>query len=221
MLITAHIARASYSVAREIDSVWVTALHWDARSGRTIGFIEGIKGDLPELKFLIESCSRFLGHPLMVPEIILHMVTTSLNEGARIPREEDFYPQERLTGLSYLPYFSEISHNEIWKWDFKNFQQATAIANKSYNTMAFLKRRFRFNAEYAQKMLEVLNELQGSRYTNMEIEKLIKNDNEWKQRLSDRIYQSETYEHQNQCVQERIQNLNTVVSIQYPFVEHY
>jgi hypothetical protein len=188
---------------------------WDACTGRTVGFLEGMsREEFIDFKFHIGSCSRFLGQPLMLPEILLHMITFQLNEHSRIPSENDFYPQEQRTGLSNLPYFSTVSHSAVWQWNLQDFQQATTIANRSLTTMAFLKRRFRFITQYAQKMLSLLAELKESNYQNDHIATIIKKEDEWRQRLSDRISQSETYEHQTECMQIRIENLNTVVCIE-------
>ncbi|KAF2789575.1 hypothetical protein K505DRAFT_365485 [Melanomma pulvis-pyrius CBS 109.77] len=74
---TSLVVRIGHGSSKVYGSIWVSALAWDAHTSRTVGFIEGMSpADLKELKFHIKSCSQSLGHPLMLPEILLHMITT-------------------------------------------------------------------------------------------------------------------------------------------------
>lgn len=128
--------RSGHGSIKTASSVWSTATSWDAFTGCTTAFIEGLfDDDLADLQTHIRSSSQFLGHPLMLPEILLHMVTFRLNERMRIPCEEEFYQYEQRTGLSNLPYFSNISHAAVWQWNVQDFQQATTMSNRSLTTM--------------------------------------------------------------------------------------
>ena len=205
--------RTGHGSSQAASSVWSTAMRWDASSGRTTAIIEGLfDEDLDEITFLINACSQFLDHPLMFPEILLHVTTVRLNEYLRIPCEEAFYVWEQRTGLSNLPYFNLNSHVAVWNWTLEDFQHATTIANRSLTNMAFLRRRFQYTTQCAEKLLAMLAELKDSAYENKNIAMLFGKEDEWRQRLSDRILQSQTYEHQIDCVQKRIENLNNVVS---------
>lgn len=208
-----HGSHGSHRSSEAYSSVWIVALTWDARTSRTVGFLEGFTyTDFDELGFHIRSCSTLLGHPLMLPEILLHMVTAQLNERARIPCEDDFYREECRTGLSSMPSYHASNHSSVWEWDFKDFQDATATANKCLTTMVFLQRRFRFTTQYAQRQLSLLAELKDSHYKEEHIKIMFrKTEQHWRQRLLNRISLLETYDHQTECVQKRIKNLNAVV----------
>ncbi|PVI04527.1 hypothetical protein DM02DRAFT_668951 [Periconia macrospinosa] len=204
--------RAGHGSIKTASSVWSAAMTWDAVTGRTIALIEGLHDDdLHDFTLHLASCSPFLGHPLMLPEILLHMTTSRLNERLRIPCEEEFYLYEQQTGLSNLPYFSKISHAAVWDWSLKDFQNATTIANRSLTNMSFLRRRFQYTTQYAERLFATLTEIKASEYKNETIATIIKEEDEWRQRLADRILQSKVYEHQTDCVQKRIENLNNVL----------
>ncbi|CAI6337532.1 unnamed protein product [Periconia digitata] len=209
---TTSVFRSGHGSITTASSVWSAAMRWDASTGRTIAFIEGLfDEDRNDLELYINTCSKFLGHPLMLPEILLHMVTFRLNELLRIPCEEEFYRYEQQTGLSNLPYFSKISHAAVYEWTLQDFQRATTVANRSLTNMVFLRRRFQFTTQYAEKLFSMLTEIKKSEFMNNEIAILIKKEDDCRQRLSDRILQSKIYEHQTECVQKRIENLNTVL----------
>lgn len=184
------------------------ASSWNSRTNRVVGFIEKMPNDdMRELKSHLTSCSPLLGHPLMVPELILHMLTAKLNLH-RLPCEEEFYLEERRTGLSNAPPYASENHAPIWSWNSQDFEDVTTRANQAFTTVLFLQRRFRFTKQLAQRLLSLLEEINGD--PNLRI-RYKDGRHQWKQRLSNRVSVLESYEHQTECVQKRIANLNTVV----------
>lgn len=190
------------------SSAWVFALTWDSHTKRSIGFLEGFSDeDLSDLRDLLKSCTRLLSHPLMLPELFLHMITAQLNDRIRILCEETFYNEERRTGVSSLFYPISASHAAIRKWGAKEFQEAMEKANKSFTTTIYLKSRIRLALKITQRLLSFIDELEDAGvYYKCKAEK-----RQQRERLMNRTGMLETYEHQAECVLKRIENLNTVV----------
>jgi len=214
------IFRIGHCTLKARGSVYAFALTWDVCTRRTVGFLEGFsEADMEEMKSLINSFSQSLAHPLTLPEILLHMITSKLNECARIPAEEAFYREEWRTGLTNMPDAPASTYSSLWNWGFQDFQNSTARANKSLTAIVFLEQRFWITARLARRLIELLDELQNSNYEDPSIRNEFKQSrHRIRQRLLNRVELLETYEHQTQCVQKRVENLNTVVCIASPWI---
>lgn len=199
------IIRIGFAKSKRCGMTWSVALTWNVQTNRTVGFIEGFSAtDMSELKFHIKSCSRNLSHPLMIPEILLHMITVKLNDQDRVPCEDDFYAEEQRTGISNMP--NPINHASVWAWNLQDFKDVTTKANRCLTNMVFLERRFRFTTELTRRFVSLLAELRNDE----QVRKIVYEDH-LRQRLLNRMWQLEAYVHQTECVQKRMDNLNTVL----------
>lgn len=199
--------RMGFASRRSCGCVWAYALSWNAMTGRTTAFIEGFSDlDVEELIFLLNANFETLNHPLTLAEILLHMLTSQLNEHSRVPVEEAFYREEERTGLSSLP----SGVNTEWTLGFDDFKHITGTANKSLTRMVFLMRRFRLLVCYARRLHSVLGEFKDARFEDPGISAIImKGYHQRSQRLLNRIEMLGTYEHQTECMQKRVGNLST------------
>ncbi|KAF2107123.1 hypothetical protein BDV96DRAFT_305680 [Lophiotrema nucula] len=207
------IIRPAHGSSINHSSNWGFTTTWDACTGRTTAILDGMtKHDVKDLKDYLKAASPLLRHPLALPEILLHMIQVHLNERIRAPEEEAFFKWERKTGISRINASPEDNARNIWDWKFPEFTSATNAANKFNTTICYLTRRFAFATQLAKRQLELLKELESFKFVNADIEKEIRNAS-WsrKERLQNRIYQLETYEHQVHCMGERNKNLVTVL----------
>ncbi|KAF2745861.1 hypothetical protein M011DRAFT_446485 [Sporormia fimetaria CBS 119925] len=195
-----------FASSKACGTVWQIALSWNATTGRSTGLIEGLSPNrAEELLELLNLNSQNLDHPLVLPEILLHMLTAHLNERSRVPLEEEFYALESLTGLTSAP--SPI--NTEWYLGFDDFKSITGTAYKTLTRMVFLTRRFRMLVSFAQRLQYLLAELKGERFENEHLVPMLERTyHQWNQRLLNRVAVLEAYEHQTECVQKRIANLN-------------
>lgn len=172
---------------------------------------------MDDLKGFLKSCSNLLSHPLTLPEIILHMIVMYLNEHLRIPSEEEFFVEERRTGLSRVQAPVAVQHDAIWNWSLKDFQDSTSRTNKFITTLSYIRRRFVFAMQLARRLEKIQDELQTYEFEKSETKGIVKNGAiERKERLQNRLGLLENYEHQTDCMRIRADNLNTVVSQRGP-----
>lgn len=158
----------------------------------------------------IKSSGHLLIHPLSLPEIILHEIMIHLNERIRIPIEDEFYQEERRTGLSRVR--PDQDHFVVWNWSFKDFQESTRKINRFITALAYLRRRYNFASHLTRRFLAVMDELQTYGFESLEIKEAIrKREYQRRERLHNRLGILENYEHQTECVQKRAENLITVV----------
>ena len=189
----------------------VISLAWNARTSRVVGFIERIPDSIMrELRFLLKSCSRMLGHPLMLPEIFVQLNTTKLNNDGRVPWEGRFLTLEERTSVSNneTPDLSN-AYNAVWSWKPEDFEDVTTQANKTFVAMVVYQRGLGVTKQLVQHLLSLLDEINSDRNLNARFKD---SRHQWKQRLSNRVFRIETYENQTENVQKRITNLNSVVS---------
>ncbi|KAF2873767.1 hypothetical protein BDV95DRAFT_666813 [Massariosphaeria phaeospora] len=204
--------RVGHGSSTRFSSRWAFALTWDASLGRTTGFLEGLsETHMLELKALLKSCSPHLGHPLTIPEILLHIVSATLNERIRIPRENEFYELERRTGLTQMMQTSAEERHTMWAWSFHDFQRTTTQANKFNTVLAYLRRRFRFASHLAERLLQINDELSLLDFEEVGMKITREGGHQRRERLVNRIGLLQSYEHQTECVQKRIDNLKTVL----------
>ncbi|KAF2008583.1 hypothetical protein BU24DRAFT_429178 [Aaosphaeria arxii CBS 175.79] len=207
------VIRVGHGSSTAYSSMWSFALKWDAQTGRTDGFLEGFSpASLTEFTEHIKSSSTYLGHGLTLPEILVHMITTQLNDRMRIPCEELFYDEERRTDLSNLSYLGSKRPAALQTWSLDEIQGITTRANRYITTMVYLKRRFRSTAQITHRLLSILEEVSridrtdSDAWTQDQLE-----DDRRKQRLQNRVGVLEGYEYQTECMLKRIENLNNVL----------
>ncbi|KAF2657264.1 hypothetical protein K491DRAFT_343061 [Lophiostoma macrostomum CBS 122681] len=171
------------------------------------------QSDLSQLRFLLRSCAAQLVHPLTIPEIFLHMIVVHLNERIRVPGENDFYMEERRTGLARVKLDSPNKQKSIWTWNFQDFQNSMAVANKFLPTLAYLQRRFAYATQLTQRLLSVLEELKNVEFVRPEMKaKVDFGALERRERLLNRMGILENYSHQTECMLQRTENTITVLS---------
>jgi hypothetical protein len=211
----AFVIRPAHTSITTFGSAWSFALSWDARSGRTTGILDGITAsDMVDLKELLGYCSKYLQHPLTLPEIFLEMITIHLNERIRIPSEEEFFVEERRTGLSRVQgYGNSGHHSAVWTWGFEDFQHSTTTANKYVTTLAYLKRRFGFAMQLTRRLLSIQEELDNCDFVGSDDikQKITYHSIQRKERLQNKLELLENYQHHTECMQKRVDNLITVV----------
>lgn len=210
----ALVVRGASSYINRHNAPCALTISWCASTGRTTGYIDGIApSDLQSLVNLINSSSTFLGHPLTVVEIFLHLIVRNLNEVIRIPQEERYYLEELRTGLAVAhadP--SEIGHYVVWGWQFQDFQDATTRANTFVSTLAYLQRRFQFARQVYRRLLSILEEFKTYEFESQTTKLLLdRGAHERRERLTNRLDELENYQHQCQCMQTRAENLIKVV----------
>ena len=159
-----------------------------------------------------------------------------LNECIRIPNEETFYNLEREAHLSRYPHPASSAPHDyrepkpgsngprlksnsnhvspIWDWHPDRFQKATQTANKCSTTLAYLKRRYSFAKKLAIRLLDIQKTMQDYNYSsNVKDLETVMNQGyqERRERLQNRLFLLEGYEHQVECVQKRVDNLVTML----------
>ncbi|KAF2465709.1 uncharacterized protein BDR25DRAFT_345913 [Lindgomyces ingoldianus] len=204
--------RSAHSSVTTHGSNWSFALTWHASTGRTTGFLDGIADiDMSDLEKYLKSASPQLGHPLMLPEILLDMITMHLNLRIRLPEEQKHFADERRTGVSHVYPF-----NTVWNFSFSEFRETMQRATTFNTTLAYLQRRFKFATQLARKLVEVLEEIEGclevdkdgdgGRRLGLEIGGV-----ERKERFRNRIGLLENFECQVECMQKRNENTIAVL----------
>jgi hypothetical protein len=205
--------RAAHGSTALCTSAWSYALPWNAVTGRTTGYLDGMrKSDRDDLALYTQLSSGHIAHPITLPEVALHMIVSHLNEGICIPSEHEFDLEERRVGLSLVHHLHLEQAYDIWKWDFGNFQQSTFKANRFIATVAYTKRRLAFASQLARCLLTVMEELEAHDFGDTKITIMISNGkHQRRERLVNKVDMLERYSHQSKCVQMRAENLISVV----------
>ncbi|KAF2277713.1 uncharacterized protein EI97DRAFT_271051 [Westerdykella ornata] len=214
VLRTSLIVRASSSDRNKHHAPVTLTLSWSAPTGRTTGYINGISpSDLQSFVNLINSCTTFLGHPLTVAEIFLHLIVRNLNEVIRLPEEERYYVDEIRTGLAEAQINpSKTGNHVVWGWKFQDFLDSTTRANMFLTTLAYLQRRFQFAHQVYGRLLNILEEFETYEFESPNTKVLLERGaNERRERLTNRLNDVENYQHQCQCMQMRAENMIKVL----------
>jgi hypothetical protein len=190
----------------EFSSWWSIALTWEAKTCRTLGFVENLSGsDVQDLLYLLKHTSHEMYHPFYLPELILHLIVVYLNDRIRIPESNKFFDLERSTGFSR---YQDDAHP--WDWPETVFQQATRDLNKFNIVLTYLDRRFNFALELGRLLhdsLETLPELLEGEVRS----RMTRTAWEMKERLENTMRLLKGYEHQVQCMQKRSSNITSAV----------
>ncbi|KAF2732091.1 hypothetical protein EJ04DRAFT_578618 [Polyplosphaeria fusca] len=197
----------------EYRSFWAFAGTWDAKTGRTVAIMDGMTAkDLDKLKNHLKSAGPLLHHPLMFQEILLHMIITYLHQ-IRIPEDEAYFSLERKTGISRVNNAQDAQTTKIWDWTFEQFQDATRVANRFNTTVAYFARRFSFALQVAKRLLDIMDMLKNEyQFEDHQMKAMIQ-QTDWfrREQLHNRIALLEGYEHINQCMGKRNENLVAVL----------
>jgi hypothetical protein len=208
------VIRAAHGSTAPYTSVWSFVLSWNALTGRTTGYLDGMrKGHRDDLALYIELFSGHIAHPITLPEIALHMIVTHLKKGIRIPSENEFYQEERRVGLSLVHHLRLEQTYDLWKWNLGDFQQSTFQANRFITIVAYTKRPLAFASQLARRLLSEMEELEALDFGNTKTTSMVsKGKYQRRERLINEMDILENYYHQSECVQTRAKDLISVVS---------
>ncbi|ORY05179.1 hypothetical protein BCR34DRAFT_48879 [Clohesyomyces aquaticus] len=181
--------RPAHSSHFQYSSNWSWAFTWNACTGRMTGFLDGMTDqDIDDLKLYLKSASPELGHPLMLPELLLSLIYKHLNVRIRIPAEQDYFAIERGAGISRVQ-----SEGTVWDWSPERFQDSTKKANTFMTTLAYLQGRFPFARQLAERMAKTLKRLETEEFADSTIkERLITGRAKRAERLENWLYQFQT-----------------------------
>lgn len=201
--------RPAHSSIVDFSCSWSFVFTWDAETGRTVGFFDGVTdADIDDILDHLQAHQDILYQPMVIPEMLLHMIIVHLNHRIRIPEENNFLALERRTEQSRI-----IRDQTVWTWQLSDFQDAMTRLLRFNATLSYLERRFKFAADYGDLLLEIIKKMSPYDYASRgESQGLSRRfDEPIVQNVRNAMREVKELEHQVLCMQKRSTNLTTAV----------
>lgn len=198
--------RAPHPPRNEIKSVWSLGLSWDAKTQFTTGVFDGASDfDLDLLLSNLRALpADHLGHPLLIPHLLLQQLVVYYNRHWT-KFGQDLFHIERKFGLT-----NGHKRKNPWSWGQAEFRNITQSLSDVNTGLIYAERRLNFANSLAKYLIENVIRVESQTDTSNDTAKISECIQEELQNTNPFL---ENQLHQVSCLQKRSQLLTNSVSI--------